>query len=455
MKKLLLINAVGLAEELISEKTPNLKHYYDQNNQYLKPPCPAVTCTSQATLMTGKTPQEHGIVANGWYFRDLAQVWLWRQTNQLIHGDKFWDKIKKEKPDFKTAKMFWWYNMYSSADMSVTPRPIYRSDGSKYPGSYSHPASLNDDLEKEIGKFPLFDFWGPMTSIKSTQWIADSSIHVMNKDNPDLCLVYLPHLDYNLQRVGPNHPSIETDMIELDGVIGDLRKCAEKNDYDVMILSEYGIMEVDKPIHINRALRKNGFIEVRMEVGEEHFDAGASKAFAVADHQLAHVYVQNPADIAKVVKVLEKLDGIDEVLVGDEREKVQLNHPRSGEIVCLAKKNAWFTYYYWLNDQLAPDYARCVDIHQKPGYDPVELFMIPGGKPKAAWTVLKKKLGFRYLLDVIPLDANLVKGSHGVMTEKECQGPLLISNIKLENSEQTLPMENFSSLVENYFLRDS
>ena len=95
MKKLLIINAVGLAEELISDKTPNLKHYYDQNKQYLKPPCPAVTCTSQATLMTGKTPQEHGIVANGWYFRDLAQVWLWRQTNQLIEGGKILGQDQK------------------------------------------------------------------------------------------------------------------------------------------------------------------------------------------------------------------------------------------------------------------------------------------------------------------------------------------------------------------------
>lgn len=452
MKKLLIINAVGLAEELISEKTPNLKYYYNQHKQYLKPPCPAVTCTSQATLMTGKTPQEHGIVANGWYFRDLAQVWLWRQTNQLIDGEKFWDKIKKQQPDFKTAKMFWWYNMYSTAELSATPRPIYRSDGSKYPGSYTFPADLNDQLEKEIGQFPLFDFWGPMTSIKSTQWIADASIHVMNKENPNLCLVYLPHLDYNLQRVGPNDPSIITDMIELDKVIGDLRSCAEKNDYEVMILSEYGIMEVDKPVHINRELRKNGLIQVRMEVGEEHFDAGASRAFAVADHQLAHVYIRDKEDVSKVAKILEKMDGIEEVLVGEEREKVQLNHPRSGEIVCLAKKNAWFTYYYWLNDDLAPDYARCVDIHKKPGYDPVELFMISGGKPKAAWTVLKKKLGFRYLLDVIPLDANLVKGSHGVMTEKECQGPLLISSVPLKNQEQTLPMEDFSAIVESYFL---
>ncbi len=452
-KKLLIINAVGLTEDLISEATPNLKFYYDKNRQYLKPPYPAVTCTSQATLMTGKTPQEHGIVANGWYFRDLSQVLLWRQTNQLIEGEKFWDKLKRKNPDFKCAKMFWWYNMYSTADFSATPRPIYRSDGAKYPGSYTYPASLNDELEKEFGEFPLFHFWGPLTSIKSSAWIADSCIYVMNKHLPDLSLVYLPHLDYNLQRIGPNptHPRILEDMKELDEVIGKLRQCAEKNGYEVMILSEYGIQPVDNPIDINRALRKEGMIAVRMEVGEEHFDPGASRAFAMADHQIAHVYVKNSADIEKTVKILEKLNGIEEILVGQEREKIGLNHPRSGEIICLAKKNSWFTYYYWLDDKLAPDYARCVDIHRKPGYDPVELFMVPGGKLKAAKAVFKKKLGFRYLMDVIPLDATLVKGSHGVPTEKLSEGPLLISSVPLKNSAETLPMEKFTDLVESYF----
>jgi predicted AlkP superfamily pyrophosphatase or phosphodiesterase len=451
MKRLLIINAVGLAEDLISEKTPNLKHYYDQNHQYLTPPVPAVTCTSQASLLTGKTPQEHGIVGNGWYFRDLAQVWLWRQANQLIDGEKIWDKLKKKYPDFTCAKMFWWYNMYSTADFSATPRPVYRSDGAKYPGSYTFPAELNDELEKEFGTFPLFHFWGPMTSIKSSKWISDSTIHVMNTRQPDMCLAYLPHLDYNLQRVGPKHPSIVTDMEELDILIGDLTKCAVKNDYEVMILSEYGIQEVDKPIHINRALRRDGFLNIKRECGEDHLDSGASRAFAVADHQIAHVYVANEEDIGKVVKTLEKCDGIAEILVGEERAKVQLDHPRSGEIICLSEKNAWFTYYFWLDDKLAPDFARAVDIHQKPGYDPVELFMVKGGKLKAAKTLLKKKLGFRYLMDVIPLDASLVKGSHGVLTETAAEGPILLSTIPLKNTESSLPMENFSQLVENFY----
>ena len=231
-----------------------------------------------------------------------------------------------------------------------------------------------------------------MTSVESTQWITDSTCYVMDKEQPNLAMVYVPHLDYNLQRLGPNHPDIEKDMIELDEQIAQLRSCAEKNGYEVAILSEYGIQEVDKPVHINRILRKNNMVNVRMECGEEHFDAGASRAFAVADHQLAHIYVEDEKDIEAVAEILKKEAGIAEVLVGEERAKYAQDHERSGEIICLAEKNAWFTYYYWLDDALAPDYARAVDIHRKPGYDPVELFMVKGGKLKAAFTLLKKSL---------------------------------------------------------------
>jgi predicted AlkP superfamily pyrophosphatase or phosphodiesterase len=309
---------------------------------------------------------------------------------------------------------------------------------------------LNDELEKDLGVFPLFKFWGPLTTIESTKWIADSTIKVMREKQADLALVYLPHLDYNLQRIGPNDPAIAKDVRELDECIGDLRKCAEELDYDVLILSEYGIMEVDTPVHINRVLRKAGYIQVRNECNEEHFDAGASAAFAMADHQLAHVYVNDKSKIAEIAKLLSGLLGVAEVLVGEERQKYELDHERSGEIVCLAEKNAWFTYYYWLDDAVAPDYARAVDIHRKPGYDPVELFMRKGGELSAAKTLIKKKLGFRYLMDVIPLDANLVKGSHGVETETLAEGPLLIGDLDL-GSDEIRDMKDFKELLESYF----
>ncbi|MEN9359871.1 MAG: hypothetical protein RL095_1406 [Verrucomicrobiota bacterium] len=453
INRLLVINAVGLTRNLLGPHTPELnalaKHVRD-----LVPPLPAVTTTAQTTLLTGKAPQEHGAVANGWYFRDTAKVMLWQQSNSLVQGDKLWDRIKRLKPGFRTAKMFWWYNMYSTAEFSVTPRPLYRSDGRKMPGSYAFPASLNDELEAKLGKFPLFKFWGPLTDITSTRWIADATIHVMDKHQPELVLTYLPHLDYNLQRLGPKQtfngpkaPGIEFDVMELDAEIGKLRACAARHGYEVMVLSEYGIQEVSRPVHINRYLREKGLLKVRIECGEDWFDAGASDAFAVADHQLAHVYVKDPSRVAALAEELAKLPGVARAVHGDDRARLGLKHERSGEIILLSDRDAWFTYYFWLDDAKAPDYARTVDIHQKPGYDPVELFMVPGGKAKAGWTLLKRKLGFRALLDVIPLDATLVKGSHGVPTVDPADGPCLLSTVPL-GDPYPLRMQDWAGMVE-------
>ncbi|PCJ63342.1 MAG: alkaline phosphatase family protein [Planctomycetota bacterium] len=450
-KKLLVINAVGLTKSLIESHSVFLKEICSSNTlSYLTPPIPAVTCTSQSNMLTGKDPSEHGIVANGWYFRDLSQILLWRQSNHLVQCPKIWDVIKERHPEFTTAKMFWWYNMYANTEYSVTPRPIYRSDGSKQPNSYAHPPDLNDSIKSELGPFPLFHFWGPMTSIKSTQWIADATIKIMREKNPNLCLTYLPHLDYNLQRIGSKHPDIKKDVEELDQIIKQLYSAANDNNYETIIVSEYGIQEVNTPIHINRILRQEGFITPTIELGEEHPDPGASKAFAMADHQIAHIYIKNKKDIQPIKLLLDKHPHIDNVLDQDEQKDLHLNHSRSGELIALAKKNAWFTYYYWLDDNKAPDFARTVDIHKKPGYDPVELFMTKNGKQKAAWTILKKKLGFRYLLDIIPLDANLVKGSHGVLTSQKEDGPLLISNNQF-NSNASLNMKDIFHLIDSYF----
>lgn len=171
-------------------------------------------------------------------------------------------------------------------------------------------------------------------------------------------------------------------------------------------------------------------MQVREELGLEYLDAGASKAFAVADHQLAHVYVNDPAVLGKVKHLLEETDGIDWVLDNEGKREYHLDHDRAGELVAVAKPEAWFTYYYWLDDARAPDFARTVDIHRKPGYDPVELFIDPQIKVpplKIALKLLQKKLGFRYLMDVISLDPTLVKGSHGHLTPSPQDCPVLIT----------------------------
>ena len=378
---------------------------------------PAVTCSVQATLLTGLMPVQHGIVGNGWYFRDLAEVMFWKQSNHLIQGERLFQTAKARDPQHTTAKMFWWYNMYADVDWSVTPRPSYPADGRKIPDIYSNPPELREELQGKLGRFPLFNFWGPTADIRSSQWIADASIEIWKSHQPSLLLVYLPHLDYNLQRLGPDNAGIRNDIRLVDQEAGKLIRSAQEADADVVVLSEYGITAVQRPVHLNRVLRDSGFLAVRREpLGWETLDCGASRAFAVADHQVAHVYVRRTSDIAAVKALLERAEGVEQVLDRTAQKAVGIDHERSGDLVCVSAPDSWFTYYFWLEDRLAPDYARTVDIHRKPGYDPVELLvdpMIRFPKLRVAGRLAQKMLGFRYSMDVIGLDANVVLGSHG------------------------------------------
>jgi predicted AlkP superfamily pyrophosphatase or phosphodiesterase len=431
MHPVVVLNVVGLTQALIGPGTPNLERLAQTGGmRSLQTITPAVTCSVQATFLTGLLPRDHGVVANGWLFRDLMEVWLWRQSNRLLSGERVWEAAKTRDPQFTCANLFWWFAMASSVDFMVTPRPIYKADGRKIPDCYSAPPEIRDELTALYGSFPLFEFWGPDTSIRSTEWIANAAVHVMQTRNPTLTLVYLPHLDYGLQRHGPHHASMPKNLAEIDAIVGTLITKAEALGRRVIILSEYGIVPVCRPVHINRALRAAGLLAIRVEDGGEILDIPQSRAFAVADHQISQVYVAEPALRAEVKRILERLDGIDQVLDEEGKRAFGLDHPRSGELVALAKSDAWFTYYYWLDDTRAPDFARTVEIHRKPGYDPVELFLDPAIKlPKLALgrRLLKKRLGFRTLMDVIPLDATLVKGSHGRADGSPENGPVFIS----------------------------
>ena len=444
IRQLVVINVVGLTHEMIGDNTPNIRRLLDTG--FARPMAtvlPAVTCTVQATLLTGLMPSQHGIVANGWYFRDLAEVMFWKQSNHLIHGERVFQTARNRNAAHTTAKMFWWYNMYTDVQWSVTPRPSYPADGRKVPDIYSEPPEIRDELQNKLGRFPLFNFWGPTADIRSSTWIADASVEVFRRFQPSMLLVYLPHLDYNLQRLGPHSPKIATDIRLVDHEAGKLIDVARAADADVVVLSEYGITEVNQPIHINRALRDAGYLSVRMEpLGWETLDCGASRAFAVADHQVAHVYVKRADDVAAVKALLERLDGVECVLDGDARQAAGIDHERSGELVCVSQRNAWFTYYFWQDDRLAPDYARTVDIHRKPGYDPVELFVDPRirfPKLRIANRLARKLLGFRYYMDMIGLDAGIVRGSHGRLPDENRMsqdGPVFIcSSKRIERDE--------------------
>ncbi len=440
MQRTVVLNVVGLTEGLLGEHTPCLQKFRAANSfAHIEPAFPAVTCTAQSNYITGATPGGHGIVANGWYNRELAEVQFWKQSNHVVQRPKLWDELKRSDACFTCAKLFWWYNMYSTADYSITPRPMYPADGRKVFDIYTWPFSIRADIKRELGEFPFPGFWGPGAGVKTPQgerdavsrWIAASAKWIETKYSPTLSLVYLPHLDYNLQRFGPQDSRTTRDLEEIDAIAGELINFFTARGVQVIVLSEYGITQVNKPIHLNRLFRERGWLAIKDELGLELLDAGASKVFAVADHQVAHVYVNDAAMMEEARTLLEKTPGIAHVLGTEEKKAWGVDHPRAGDLVAVADESAWFTYYYWLDDDAAPDFARTVDIHRKPGYDPVELFLDPKLKfamAKVAWRLLQKKLGFRILMDVIPLDASLVRGSHGCRPRDRRDWPVLIGS---------------------------
>jgi predicted AlkP superfamily pyrophosphatase or phosphodiesterase len=428
-RPVLVVDVVGLTPRLLAHMPNTRRVAADGFTASLETILPAVTCSVQSTLLTGLRPRDHGIVGNGWYFRDLGDVLLWRQHNALVGGDKVWDAARRAAPGYTVANVCWWYAMGAATDITVTPRPIYHADGRKSPDCYTRPPRLRDELTRELGTFPLFNYWGPTASIDSSRWIAAAARRVMAASDPDLTLVYVPHLDYDLQRYGPDGPEAVAAAREVDAVLGPLLDAARVRGATVVVLSEYGITAAHRPVDVNRELRRAGLLEVHTQAGMEYLDPWASRAFAVADHQVAHLYVRDPADLSRVRDLVAGLEGVDEVLDDAGKAAYGLDHARAGQLVAVAEPDAWFTYYYWLDDGRAPDFARTVEIHRKPGYDPAELFFDPAdrtAKLRAAAALARKKLGLRYTMQVVPLDPAPVRGSHGRLPDDPRDGPVLL-----------------------------
>lgn len=448
------ILVVGLNRSLIGDHSPHLRAFANQGQVHqLQPVLPAVTCSVQTSMLTGRPPggpEGHGIVGNGYYNRELAEVHFWKQSHHLVQGDSVWDAAKKRDPSFTCANLFWWYNMYSSVDYSVTPRPIYKADGRKLPDVYTEPMQLRHELQDRFGTFPLFHFWGPASSIRSSQWIGDAAMYLYDQHQPTLNLVYLPHLDYALQKFGPDHANITGAVSEVDQVVGQLIDYYQQRSVRVIILSEYGIETVDDAVAINLVLREAGLLRTRQEQGLELLDAGASDAFAVADHQVAHVYVKASRSISPIAELCRKTPGVEQVLNRQDQKHLCLDHRRSGDLMLVADTRHWFSYRYWQNEACAPDFARTVDIHRKPGYDPLELFVNPSLKfPKLyiGWQLLKRKAGLRSLLDVIPLDTALVNGSHGRIQQPRDMAPILITQHNQKELPDLIPCQDVRRII--------
>ncbi len=448
---LVVVDAVGLTPGLLGPDTPNLNQLAATGTATpLECPFPALTLSSQASILTGAAPTKHGIVGNGWWFDELAEPLLWRQPHALLQCEDLPTRLRRERDGFTVAKLFWWFNMYAPVDWAITPRPMYPADGRKVPDIHTLPGDLRDQLQGALGPFPLFRFWGPAADLTSSRWITDASLRVIEQHTPSLSLIYLPHLDYDFQRFGSSDPRSRQALRDVDGLVGEIAATAARLDMTTLVLSEYGITDVSRPVHVNRALRQQGLLSIRMEEGLERLDCGASRAFAVADHQIAHVYVRDPADAPAVRDLLADLPGVEQVLEGPSRAEQGLDHGRAGDVVLVADRDAWFTYYFWTDDQVAPDYARTVDIHRKPGYDPAELFLDPQlsfPKLKIIRRLLGKKLGFRNLMDVIGLDAGPVRGSHGRRADHPDEGPILLCSVPFEHDDAPYPLARVPELL--------
>ena len=428
------LDVVGLTPRLLA-RAPTLSALAARGStRAIAGVVPAVTLPAQATALTGLAPDRHGIVGNGWFHRETGEVRFWLQSQGLVSGETVEATARRRAAErgrtFSAARVFGWFAQGAPVDAMVTPKPWYGCDGAKAFGVHGLPDDLAPALERALGPFPFASFWGPRAGLPATTWIAHAAAHVLTTRRPTFTLVYLPHLDYDLQRFGPDAPGTAARVAEVDAAAAIVIDAARAVGAEVTAFSEYGIVPVSRAVLPNRALREAGLLAVRDGPFGEGLETFTSRAFAVCDHQVAHVHAADAASRGRARAILETLPGVARVLEGPARGEVGLDHPRAGELVLLAERDAWFAYPYWLDEGRAPDFARTVDIHRKPGYDPLELFVDPAiafPKVRMARRLLAKRLGFRYRMDVVPLDPSLVRGSHGLPAADPADGPILVS----------------------------
>jgi len=413
--RVILLSIPGLRREDLAAM-PNLRGMAESGEQaVLAPSFPCVTCPVQANMTTGRTPREHGVIANGFYYRERHEFEMWTAWNECIEAPQIWDILHRDRPGTTSAVWFPLHSKGCGADYICTPAPKHNPDGTESLWCFTRPENLYEELLPQLDHFPLQHFWGPLANIFSSQWIADSAIEAARRYQPDFFYIYLPHLDYAAQKTGPDSEIAQISTAQLDEVIGKLRSemTAAYGDPEPLwiVASEYTIVPVDHVTYPNRVLREAGLLAVRDEADGEHLDLTGSRAWAMTDHQLSHVFVEgrDASVIEQVVELFTGHEGIAEVLHGSRLAEYHLDHGNCGDVVLVSAPSSWQAYYYWLDDARAPGFARKVDIHNKPGYDPVEMHV-----DLVKWG--------------IPLDATLVRGSHGAPALLDSQrGPIIAS----------------------------
>lgn len=436
-KHIIVIDIVGLEKKHIIESlTPNISNISQiGETRNIETVFPAVTCTVQASLLSGSYPEIHGIISNGLYDRQHYDVSFWEQSSNLVQADRIWDVVKMRGTSLKTAVLFWQNTMYSNADIVLSPRPLHM-DNRTIMWCYSKPPGFYEKLFQKIGKFDLSWYWGPFASKKSSEWIELATEFVLEYERPNLLFTYIPHLDYAFQRNGTSYNNLNDDLKFVDDLVGRLLKKATDigiiKDTQFIIFSDYGFTNVSSDISLNTIFRENDLLSLREIEDVEYLDHEYSKAFAMVDHQVAHIYVKEN-HVKSVRKILEGIKGVDMILDNELKQQLRINHPRSGDLIAVSNKDKWFSYYWWFDPAKSPSFAKKVDIHRKPGYDPVELFLDPNTKS-------------------IPFDGKLVKGSHGRLPSDNESTPVYVSNKKKivgTNDSDNLPIVTIGKYLKN------
>jgi len=425
IKHVILLDIVGLEIKNLESGNllPNISKIASTGEySRLEPVFPAVTCTVQASILSGKYPNEHGIICNGLFNRNKHEVSFWEQANSLVEAERIWDLIKKKRPYSRTAVLFGQQTMYSNADFVVTPRPLHMAD-EMIKWCYSRPPGYYEELKSKFGEFNLASYWGPLASQESSGWIVRAALYTLEYQRPNFMFVYIPHADYSAQKFGKNSKAMQNDLKKADEFVGNIvQKVADlgiENETLFIIFSEYSFNDVKASVPLNQKLRDASLLATRNIHEKEYLDLEYSNAFAMVDHQIAHIYAKKGFE-DKARKVLENVDGVDTVLTSVEKKKLKIDHKeRTGDIIALSDRDKWFNYNWWYDGERAPKFARTIDIHRKPGYDPLELCL-------------------DYTTKSISQDTSLIKGSHGLppYVQKDEGLALYVSN------RQTGMMEN-------------
>lgn len=418
IKHVIVIDIVGLEEKhLTSSLLPTISTLTEKGeSSKMKPVFPAVTSTVQTSFLSGEYPNRHGIISNGFMDRQTYNVLFWEQYNSLVQVPRIWDFIKNKNNNFKTAILFWQNTLYANSDIIITPRPLHLENEMKM-WCYSKPVGYYEQIAEQIGEFDLSSYWGPFASSLSSEWITKAAQYTIENSKPNFMFTYIPHIDYSAQRFGKDSHQVSDDLVLADSIVEKIIDSTKKSkiyeNTQFIIFSEYSFNDVNGAIPINIILRNHGLLNVRKIGEKEYVDFEFSKAFAVVDHQIANIYIKSPLEKEKIVNILKNISDIDIIITEKEKKSFNIDHERAGDILVVANRDKWFSYYWWYDENMAPSFTRMVDIHRKPGYDPLELFIDT-----------KKRS--------IPFDTGLLKGSHGRPVNRTTQEgfSLYASNIR-------------------------